>query len=232
MAERPRVMIGLLPERNGVPSADILFDLLAIAQQGYAFARVPYTRTDLARNSLAEHLLKEARYTHILMLDADHRHPVDIVRRLMRWVIEDPQRLVIAGLAFRRGPPYDPCMYFETNNGKVFVPESWKPGLVQVDLAGTGAILIAREVFERVKRPWFAYDYSWADSNNYPGEDIWFSRRCREAGIPIYVDTSTVSPHLIEQHVDESTYRSYLEMALAAQEQAARRPQTEDDLRA
>ena len=144
-----RVMVGVLPERNGVPSPDILFDLIAIAQRGHPFVRIPYTRTDLARNSLAEHLLSEERFTHLLMLDADHRHPHDIVERLSKWVIEDPSRQVVAGLAFRRGAPFDPCMYLEAGDGQVYVPDEWH-GLMPVDLAGTAAMLISREVFERI----------------------------------------------------------------------------------
>lgn len=208
-----RVMVGVLPERNGVPSAECLFDLIAIAQHGHPFVRMSYTRTDLARNSLAEHLLKEEQFTHLLMLDADHRHPHDIVERLSRWVIEDPERQVVAGLAFRRGRPFDPCMYMESNDGtgRVYVPAEWEPGLLRVDLVGTAAILISRRVFERLPRPWFAFDYSGADKQQYPGEDIWFSRLCQRTGIPIYVDTTTVSPHLMESWINEQTFRTYLE---------------------
>lgn len=209
--ERPRVMVGLLPERNGVPSAEILFDLIAIAQRGHQFVRLPYTRTDLARNSLGEHLLRETQFTHVLMLDADHRHPQTIVERLSKWVEQDPEKLVVAGLAFRRGRPFDPCMYMEADDGSgVFVPSEWARGLVPVDLVGTAAILISRKVFERLPRPWFAYDYSGAAQGWWPGEDIWFCRACKAAGIQIYVDTTTVSPHMFESWVDEQTFRTYL----------------------
>lgn len=208
-----RVMVGVLPERNGVPSADILFDLIAIAQRGHPFVRMGYTRTDLARNSLGEHLLKDERFSHVLMLDGDHRHPVDIVERLSRWVIEDPERLVVAEMAFRRGQPYDPCMYMEAadGSGQLYVPSEWERGLIQVDLVGTAGILISRKVFERLPKPWFAYDYSSAEKGWYPSEDIWFSRACQRAGIPIWVDTTTTSPHLIESWVDERTFRTFLQ---------------------
>ena len=212
-----RVMVGLLPERNGVPSAEILFDLIAIAQRGHPFVRMPYTRTDLARNSLAEHLLRETQFTHLLMLDADHRHPQDIVERLSRWVVKDPGRLVVAGMAFRRGVPFDPCIFMESNDGtgSTYVPAEWERGLMRVDLSGTAAMLISRKVFEQLPRPWFAYDYGSAEQPQYPGEDIWFCRQCQRAGIPIYVDTTTVSPHLLESWVNEQTFRSYLEAAQA-----------------
>lgn len=207
---KPRVLVGVLPERNGVPSAEIFFDFIAIAQRGHPFVRIPYTRTDLARNSLGEHLLKDERFTHLLMLDADHRHPHDIVERLSKWVCEDATREIVAGLAFRRGRPFDPCVYISDDCG-IYVPSAWEPGaLLRADMVGTAAMLISREVFARLPRPWFAYDYSGAEKGWWPGEDIWFSRRCGEAGIPLWVDTGTVSPHLLESWVDENTFRTFL----------------------
>ncbi len=206
-----RVLVGVLPERGGVPTADIFFDFIAIAHRGHAFVRLPYMRTDLARNTLAEHLLNESRFTHLLMLDCDHRHPADIVERLQARVEEDPNRLVVAGLAFRRGVPFDPCMYLADADGSVYVPEQWEPGSVlKVDLVGSAALLIHRSVFEQLARPWFAYDYSHAPEGHWPGEDIWFSRRCLEAGIGVYVDTGCQSPHHIDNYVTEDTFRTHL----------------------
>lgn len=208
---KARVLVGVLPERHGVPSADIFFDFLAIATHGHAFIRLPYLRTDLARNTLAEHFLADGRFTHLLMLDCDHRHPPDIVERLRARVEEDPSRLVVAGLAFRRGVPFDPCMYIADRNDNVYVPEQWEPGaLLRVDIAGTAAMLISREVFERLERPWFAFDYSQVADAKWPGEDIWFSRRCMEAGIGIWVDTGVVSPHHIDNYINEDTFRTHL----------------------
>lgn len=206
-----RVLVGVLPERQGVPSADIFFDFIAIANRGHAFVRLPYLRTDLARNTLAEHLLADGRFTHLLMLDCDHRHPADIVEKLAARVAEDPSRLVVTGLAFRRGVPFDPCMYIADAQDNVYVPEEWEPGaLLRVDLAGTAAMLISRAVFERLPKPWFAFDYSRAAEGAWPGEDIWFCRRCMEAGIPIWVDTGVVSPHHIDNYINEDTFRTHL----------------------
>ena len=225
---KPKVLIGLLPERNGVPAANILFDLLAIAQRGYAFVRTQYARTDLQRNKLAEHLLRTD-YTHLLMLDADHRHPADIVERLMRWVVRDPKKQVIAGLAFRRGEPYDPQAYVARDDGRLYQPTEFKPGLVKVDYAGTAAMLISREVFPRLERPWFAFDYRGASDGQWPGEDIWFCQACRAAGIDLWVDMTCISPHMAESWINEKTYLTYQEM-LAESAEAAERPLTEDDL--
>jgi len=203
---------------------------LAIAIRGHAFVRTSYARTDLQRNKLAEHLLTTD-YTHLLMLDADHRHPADIVERLSRWVVRDPGKLVIAGLAFRRGQPYDPQVYLARGaDGKLYQPSQFKPGLVRIDYAGTAAMLISREVFERIEKPWFAFDYSHADAGKWPGEDMWFCQACRDAGISIYADFSCVSPHLAESWIDQRTYESFAAMVAERMTHAQTNGLTEDDL--
>lgn len=184
---------------------------MEIAAQGVPFIKQDYQRTDLARNRLAMELLK-SNYTHILMLDADHTHPTDIVQRLARWVLLDPDKLVVGGLNFRRSQPYEPCAFFREPDGSVSAPATWSPGLMKIDTLGTGSILIAREVFERIQPPWFFHIYeqqnAWEDF--WPGEDIGFSEKCREAGIAMWMDTTTTSPHLTDTVVTEATFRAYL----------------------
>lgn len=86
----------------------------------------------------------------------------------------------------------------------------WEQGLVEVDECGGASLLVHRGVFEEIEPPWFFNIYTdvWAD--NWPGEDIGFSRKCRAAGIKIYVDTTTSSPHCGDGLVTEETYRAYL----------------------
>lgn len=226
-----RILVGVLPERGGAPNAEIFFDFIAIAQRGYPFVRVPYARTDLQRNRLAQHLLNDTRFTHLLMLDCDHRHPADIVEQLRARVEEDPARRVIGGLAFRRGVPFDPCMYMLDADEAVYAIEEWTPGnLLRVDLIGAAAMLVHRSVFEELPAPWFAYDYGRAHENSWPSEDIWFARRCRAAGIAIYADTGVVSPHYMDSYVDEATFRTHLAHLRAQETQMRDLILTEADL--
>lgn len=183
---------------------------MEIAQQGWPQIWVPPCRVDLARNKAAKALL-DSDLTHLLMLDCDHRHPADIVQRLARWVVRDPSRLVVSGMAFRRCPPFDPTVYMaDMETGEVHQFAEWRKGLMRVDLIGTPCVLINREVFERIPPPWFAFDYTHAGDDKYPGEDIYFSLRCKEAGIDIWVDTTTISPHAMESWVTDQTYKTYL----------------------
>lgn len=206
----PRIIIGMPLERT-IPQCGF-WSALQLAQQGYPFVKLEYSRVDVARNMFARHLL-DSDFTHILMLDADHQHPPDIAVKLGRWVIDDPSRLVISAYVQRRGEPFDPCVFFPNGDGGMFSPVDMPEGLVQVrnehgpGWLGSGAILIAREVFERIPWPWFAYEYI---QGKYPTEDVYFSRKCNEYGVELWIDTTVESPHQLETYITKATLHSYL----------------------
>jgi hypothetical protein len=208
----PRILVGIPLERTISHASLVFHRFMEIALQGPVVLKQDYTRTDLARNRFATKLL-ESDYTHLLMLDIDHVHPADIIQRLARWPMMKPEVQVVGGLNFRRSEPYEPCCFFrDEEGGNVTTPAKWKPGLMKVDYIGTGSILIAREVFEKIEPPWFYNVYgieaNWDDQ--WPGEDIGFSEKCHAAGIDMYVDTTTSSPHVAERLITEQTFRHYL----------------------
>jgi hypothetical protein len=190
-----------------VPGATF-WNFIAIAQQGWAWSMQPYGRLDVARNQYAQDLL-DSDYTHLLMFDIDHKHPVDVVKRLgQRW-LEDPQRLVVGALAFRRGPPFDPCFFYRDDDGRYYSLAEWEQGCLSCDVIGFSAVLFHRSVFERLPKPWFRFDYAKAGRGIWTGEDFAFCMAAREAGIGIYCDTALVTPHLVEQWAVEDTFTSY-----------------------
>jgi hypothetical protein len=206
----PRILVGIPIERCLSYASLVFFNFLEIATQGPAFVDIKYGRIDVTRNLMATALL-QSEYTHLLMLDVDHVHPTDIIQRLARWVLLYPNVQVVSGLNFRRGEPFDPVagdQFYETGERKVLM--EWDPGLIEMKEVGGASLLVAKEVFERIEPPWFFNDYSKVWQNDFPGEDIGFSHKCAEAGIKIYVDTTTSSPHCIENLVTEETFRAYL----------------------
>lgn len=206
----PKILL-FVPLFPALPFADKVFwSFMSIAQQGPAFLKAEYGRTDYARNMAANTLLNSD-FTHILMLDADHVHPPDIIQRLAAHIIKRPEIQIVGGLNFKRAAPYDPCCFVKIpgEDDSYGFPHEWDAGLIRVDLLGTGSILIAREVFETIDEPYFFYDYSKVDDGFYPSEDVAFSKKCDEAGIVMYVDTQTTSPHMMVAGVDEDTYRQY-----------------------
>lgn len=217
----PRIVLGIPSERVRNTTACNAF--MAISSQGWAQFPMGYMRTDIARCRFALQLL-DSDFTHLLMLDSDHIHPPDIVDRLVRWVRIDKTKLVVGGLNFRRGAPYDPCAYLLSDEGLLMPMTKWTDGLVAVDVLGSGSILIAREVFETFGRedfPWFGYDYTKTRASaenaedwktlirgcSWPGTDLWFSALCRKHDIKQWVDTTTKSPHIINTVVTEESWR-------------------------
>lgn len=180
----------------------------AIANKGWPLIVTHYGRTDVQRNQIARELLG-SEFTHVCMLDLDHLHPPNTVEQLAARVIEAPDRLVVGGLNFRRGAPFDPCAF--TSNGQGLRPLIDWPAreCIEVDAIGHGALLVHRSVFERIEPPWWAYDYGRAEEGFYPSEDMYFSYLCREAEISIWCDTGATSPHLIENVVNEDVWHSY-----------------------
>jgi len=67
-------------------------------------------------------------------------------------------------------------------------------GLVEVDYAGLGCMVVKRGVFEALTYPWFSGPVmNWTDKNGVECSDIWtddayFCHRAKEAGFKIYVD--------------------------------------------
>ena len=164
-------------------------------------------------------------FTHLITLDIDHRHPANIAAHWAQAVQTFPDRLVIGGLNYRRSEPHDPCAYMEALEGGpaaiINVPAN---SMGPVDYLGAGSLIIAAEVFERMRAaglfPFFGYEYReqdwklyrWDELANvrFGGVDIYFSKRCKELGIQMWLDTSMTSPHLARRWIDGDDWEAYL----------------------
>jgi hypothetical protein len=207
-AEGIRIVLGIPMERTVSHEAFLYF--WDVAQRGWPLFPIGYGRTDLNRNKLATKLL-ESDYTHLMMLDLDHLHPPDVIERHARWALERPECLVIGGLHFRRGEPFDPLAFVYGADGEMRSLAAWPRGLIEVHALGHGTLLVHRSVFEQLDPPWWGYDYGRAAEGVYPTEDMYFCYLCREAGIRLWVDTTISSPHIITNVVTEDVYRSWLQ---------------------
>jgi hypothetical protein len=201
-----RPMIAFPIERNVHQKAFLAFT--EVVQMGLPIFQSEYQRTDVARNRAGLALLN-SEFTHVLMLDSDHIHTQDVVKRLLFWALRDPSIEVVGGLNFRRTEPYDPLAFTLGSDGKYYPPTEWPEGLVKVDAIATCALLISRTVFERGDPPWFYYDYSRAAEDVYPSEDMGFAKWCREHGVQQYCDTTCTSPHLTDQLVTADTFKTF-----------------------
>lgn len=195
------------------------------AIDGYSLLETPWQNEVMARERAVESLLADGgKHTHILMLDIDHNHREDIVNRLTRWVVEDPERSVVAALCFRRNADYEPLGFIKRKDGKGYeFPYPCRDiGLVEVARLGLGAALIHRRVFEALPdRGWFTPTYDRIKEGYWPDTSFAFSDRATGAGFKLWLDTTTVSPHLTDGWVDDKTLDSYMK----AKEAEAKRRQ-------
>jgi GT2 family glycosyltransferase len=154
----------------------------------------PGTRVSLAKSlSIAQNLnsiIMEATGSWLWIVSDDLHFRADALTKLLDRDVE-----VVVPLVIRRGPPFSSLVYKDTDgegNYQAFgYDELPRDGIVEVVAAGSGGMLIRREVIQAVGPPWF---------ENEPGtlisEDLVFCRKLAECGIPIHLDVDVVMSHI------------------------------------
>jgi len=210
----PKIAVYVPMERSWTMADKCWPRINEIARCGVRFFYNPAGITAVVRQRVAEGFLK-TEYTHLLMLDSDQLWPINIVQHMAKWVIQKPERMIVASLNFNRRKPYSPMAWMRSEDGALMQLVDWPKGIIEgVDLVATACILINREVFGTLERPWFKYDTTGIQDAKenfvHPTEDIYFCKKARAAGFRIDLDTTIHAPHLSEDWVDEQKYRDYL----------------------
>lgn len=159
---------------------------------------------DANRNEMVKSFLEKEDAEWLLMIDNDIVPPVDILK-----MVEHDEPVVSAVCTIKKGDVPQPVIVRDNgdNYRQVNIQEAVdeiddETGLLQVDGVGTGALLIRRDVLEDMKPPWFKFQY-----NEYGGlqlgEDFYFSRRCQENNVPMYVDTTMITQHFKKTDLTE-----------------------------
>jgi len=141
--------------------------------------------------------------THILMLDSDMTFPADTAH----WLAWRNEPIVLGGYN-RRCVPTTPTA--RGLDGKLVATLDTSTGLEKVRHGGLGCCMVHREVFEKVPRPWFHFEWvrdpkrhgGWGQN----GEDVYFFNKCREAGYDVLLDHD-LSKHLTHVGLFDYTYR-------------------------
>ena len=152
---------------------------------------------DYARNTLVRQFLKGDK-EYLLFIDSDTIPEVDGPMRLKvakKEIISGTYNLLVNdknGAAIR---PSAFTMFFDGKPITEAVSVIPHTGIVKCAILSTGFLLIHRDVFSKVKEPWF--DYKWLDTihDAYYGEDVNFSFKCTDAGITLWCDTDTHALH-------------------------------------
>ncbi|OYV84350.1 MAG: hypothetical protein B7Z73_15660 [Planctomycetia bacterium 21-64-5] len=174
--------------------------LRELEQRGYAVMRMRgCSSIDQARNVLATSALEEG-FEDTLWVDADTAFDADAVERLRSHDVP-----IVAGLYARRAARGGLAMAPIPGTRELVMGEGG--GITEVLYAGTGFLLVRREVYVAIRRrfnlplcdahrpnraiPFFMPMLEdWGGQMAYLGEDYAFSRRARLCGYKILADTS------------------------------------------
>lgn len=167
-----------------------------------------------ARNNIVKQALNE-KADYVFMIDNDVTVPGDAIVNFL----DDPKDVCLGYYAHR---DYDnvyrgrtcACKLFDENGERHFnypasseytaqeMKELREAGTVKMEVhgGGMGCAFIKTDVFKRISFPW----YKWI---TYPtggtlSEDLYFCEQCKNAKIPIYVDTRVSCGHML-RHVQE-----------------------------
>ncbi|MBI1909672.1 MAG: hypothetical protein HYS22_05840 [Deltaproteobacteria bacterium] len=145
---------------------------------------------DRARNYLIRKMLEHPiGATHLFFLDADILPAPDTLTKLLK--VNQP---IVSGLYRKRTIPHELMAFSKDKNGNyqpVLLEKKKKP--LTVDVVGAGCLLIHREVFEKMKPPWFTSE--WQGFGNL-SEDFSFCEKARKKGFKIVVETSVRPLHI------------------------------------
>lgn len=140
------------------------------------------------RNLIVEQALKND-CSHVLFLDDDVYPGLDIIFKLLKH-----DKDVVCALQLKRNYPHVPLVfdkYLGDNKFRHLKLED-QSGLVKIEGAGLGAILIKTSVFKHLEEPYFRFGELRKDQM---GEDLGFFFKLRELGIESYCDLDCVVGH-------------------------------------
>ena len=140
------------------------------------------SRTQLAREAL------DSVATHLLCLDSDMYFPASVFLDLVSH-----KKDIVAANYSTRYAPYQSVAF--TNADNMDERLTTTNGLHKVWAVGMGCMLVTRQVFEDIPKPWFAHEYN-KTLDKHSGEDIYFCNHAMHHGYDTYVDASIKLAHV------------------------------------
>ena len=147
------------------------------------------------------------KFTHLLWLDDDQIFNADMLLYLARNGHLD----MVSAVYYCRVGAHLPVAYVKDDEPNIYshypliqIPET----VFEIDAVGFGAVLMRRDVLDRVEDPYFQF----GTGDNHCGEDIYFCTHAKQAGVRIWLDGSYRIAHIGEPEiVSHSTYLKYCE---------------------
>ncbi len=150
-------------------------------------------------------ILKQSPYVHdnreqivvdFLKTDCSHLFFVDTDMIFQPSVLDDllaHDKDIIGAQYYKRGTDKEPVAPSRYDMPGMAYPHH----IFKNYAAGTGCLLIKREVFEKMPRPWFGL----GTPDQWLGEDVFFCKRAKESGFEVWID-----PMLEVGHIGDRIY--------------------------
>jgi hypothetical protein len=168
------------------------------------------------RNRVVKAFLDSTTSDWLLLIDTDEQLTVQAFDQLINTA-HDKERPVVSGLVFAAFnadqnlyPQPVPAIFQDAPEGFLPLNKYDRNSIFEIEACGTGCLLIHRSVLEKMREmadPHQGTDWCWFWDGPLNGiwisEDLLFSRRVRQLGFPIYVNTAAVLPHQKTYWLDE-----------------------------
>ena len=160
--------------------------------------------------------------THFFICDADMVYPLNTIPDLFK-VLNDGADLA-SGLCYRGYPPYEPVLWHLTEHRLMTPFKDFQFGqVVDASACGAACLLVKREVFEKIPRPWFQYKYEKLvnkkedgkpEEEENPiitrsGEDYYFTKKATEAGFKLRIMTKYDIHHVRDFFVNRDVWLTH-----------------------
>ena len=152
-----------------------------------------------SRNYLIDKFLADEQAEYIFFVDSDTGVPGDGLIKLVQ-----AKKDIISGLYFGRGLPNNPIMKKiqkdEYGKDRLLPLVDYPEGIVEVDMLGAGCLLIHKDVFKKLKKPFF-----FSPSIDFT-EDAYFCKEAQAIGFKLYVDTTIKCLHDTQVAISEADF--------------------------
>lgn len=166
-----------------------------------------------ARNRIAQMTL-DGGYDYVLMVDSDVTPPSDALVNLLSHGADFVSGYYLHRNADNRpsgrtcayrmydddGKPYfDYPLESEYTVGELADMRDSGSTIIEIHGGGMGCALVSRNVFERLKYPWFDWVNYDGKNRDMLSEDLYFCEKMRKKGIKRYLDTRVACGHLFRR---------------------------------
>lgn len=200
--QKPKVLLGI-PTMSSVHSLLLLCVSTWIAEAAESglynlsiYPTVSVQPVDNARNEIVKVFL-ESDCTHLFFIDSDTIPPLNALRLMLAYD-KDIITALTPIIKYDENRKNDSGGFYPQWNVVTLNDEVIKEdiGLQEVKTAGSSCIMIKREVFEKIPKPWYRFLYE--DDNGKEtqiSEDVLFCIKAANAGFKVWCDTTMKCGH-------------------------------------